>query len=166
MWHLNLEAQGGVCQKDRERVFRERTACGTGTKVCVCGGRGLAGDKAESRSRALSCQGSLSVPSKKIAFDSVSLKGAKARFKQMDDPIPCFRKITAQSQWGRYNSPGSVSVLSARPQLSSLLSTELWVTGNQTYILRRHVITKLSGDQGHTGACPRTLQEWWVENGN
>lgn len=65
--------------------------------VCVCArAGGLAGDKAESRGRAGSHQGSLRVPPEEIALDSVSPKGAKARFKQMDHPILYFRKITIQ----------------------------------------------------------------------
>lgn len=68
-------------------------------RVCVCvrtRAGGLAGDKAESRGRAGSHQGSLRVPAEKIALDSVSPNGAKAGFKQMDDPILYFRKITIQ----------------------------------------------------------------------
>lgn len=38
--------------------------------------------------------GSPGISAKEIAFDFVSPKGAKARFKQMDDTIQCFRKIT------------------------------------------------------------------------
>lgn len=48
---------------------------------------GLAGDKAEGRSRAGLILGSLGIPAKEIALDSVSPKGAQTGFTQMDDPI-------------------------------------------------------------------------------
>lgn len=63
----------------------------------------------------------------------------------MNDPIQCFRKITAWSQLGRGNSPGSGPALSARPLLGSLgawhapqWAVEAWPPNWHPYKERHH----------------------------